>query len=72
MKVLIDGVMEGEHSPAERMLIGRTEFDAPEIDNCVIFKPVTGGKDIGEFTFVHITGSSDYDVYGQEVQTPLN
>lgn len=70
MKVLIDGVIEGEQSGSERMLIGRTEFDAPEIDNCVIFKPAICGKDVGEFTYVHITGSSDYDVYGEEVQTP--
>lgn len=71
VKVLVEGMLNGGGDSGEgEMLVGRTEFDAPEIDNCVIFKPAICGKDVGEFTYVHITGSSDYDVYGEEVQTP--
>ena len=73
VKVLVEGMLNGGGDSGEgEMLVGRTEFDAPEIDNCVIFTPCAHGRGIGEFTYAHITGSGDYDVYGEEVKTPLN
>lgn len=73
VKVLVEGMLNGGGDSGEgEMLVGRTEFDAPEIDNCVIFTPCAHGRGIGEFAYVHITGSGDYDVYGEEVKTPLN
>ncbi len=54
--VLIDEV-EGQHA------VGRTESDAPEIDNEV---HVTSPDPLspGEFVAVDIVGASEYDVYG--------
>ncbi|MCR4680539.1 MAG: 30S ribosomal protein S12 methylthiotransferase RimO [Bacteroidales bacterium] len=44
--------------------VGRTEFDSPDVDNCVIIpkgKPLR----IGEFYPITITEAADYDLYGQ-------
>jgi len=57
MEVLVEGVDE------EGAYYGRTRFDAPEIDNGVIF---TSDKDLqpGDFVFVEITDAYDYDLVG--------
>lgn len=47
--------------------IGRTRYDAPEIDNAVIFK-ADRNIEIGEITRVKITDAFDYDLIGVEVQ----
>jgi ribosomal protein S12 methylthiotransferase len=46
--------------------IGRTEYDAPEIDNSVIF---TSERKLtpGEFVKVQINDAFDYDLVGMEV-----
>ena len=50
----------------EKFYIGRTEYDAPEIDGIVYIS----GKNlkIGNFYKVKITHSSDYDLYGKKVK----
>jgi ribosomal protein S12 methylthiotransferase len=55
-KVLIDRRENG-------FFVGRTEFDSPEVDGEVF---VTSGSELktGEFYWVKITGSEDYDLYG--------
>lgn len=60
MKVIIDRE-EGDY------YVGRTEFDSPEVDPEVLIE--RGGKElcIGEFYRVEITGSDDFDLYGQIV-----
>ena len=46
--------------------IGRTEYDAPEIDNSVIF---TSDRELvpGDFVKVQINDAFDYDLVGVEV-----
>ncbi len=46
--------------------IGRTEFDAPEIDNTLVIKS-KGKHERGEFVTVKIIDSYDYDLVGTEV-----
>lgn len=46
--------------------IGRTEYDAPEIDNSVIFTSQRQ-LDPGDFVTVEITDGFDYDLTGREV-----
>jgi ribosomal protein S12 methylthiotransferase len=56
LKVVIDR-LEGDYT------IGRTEFDSPEVDGEVL---VSGNKKlkIGNYYQVKITGSEDFDLYG--------
>ncbi len=58
-EVLVEG-KEG------KFYIGRTEYDAPEIDGVVYIS----GKNlkIGNFYKVKITSSSDYDLYGKKMK----
>ena len=51
--------------PEEAVYVGRTYADAPEIDGSVFF---TADREIltGGFASVRITGSGDYDLYGEE------
>ena len=60
LEVLIDEIDE------DGSYIGRTEYDAPEIDNSVIFTSEKEHK-IGEFAMVEITDAFDYDLVGREV-----
>lgn len=44
--------------------VGRTEFDSPDVDNCVLIskdKPLT----IGEFYSIYITDAAPFDLYGK-------
>ncbi len=59
-EVIIDEIDE------DGSYIGRTRFDAPEIDNAVIFT----GKNLhkpGDIVMVHIDDAFDYDLTGTEV-----
>ena len=60
LKVLV------EEQDEEGAYIGRTEYDAPEIDNSVVF---TSEKEheAGDFVMVEITDAFDYDLAGKEV-----
>ena len=55
-----------EEQDEDGSYIGRTVWDAPEIDNAVIF---TSERDLvpGDFTNVEITDAFDYDLAGREV-----
>jgi len=57
MKVVIDR-LEGEY------FIGRTEFDSPEVDGEVLIS-ADQDLEIGNFYEVKITGSEDFDLYGE-------
>ena len=57
MKVVIDR-LEGDY------FIGRTEFDSPEVDGEVLISADKNLK-IGNFYQVRITGSEDFDLYGE-------
>lgn len=56
-KVLIDRV-EG------RNLIGRTEFDSPEVDNEVIINHPPADARPGDFLDIRITDATEFDLYG--------
>ncbi|NTW31385.1 MAG: 30S ribosomal protein S12 methylthiotransferase RimO [Bacteroidetes bacterium] len=58
LKVLFDRV-EGEY------LIGRTEYDSPEIDNEVLIKNSKLSKLVGKFCKVKIIQADNFDLYGE-------
>lgn len=55
-----------EEQDEEGAYIGRSVYDAPEIDNSVIFKGNNNIK-IGEIIKVEITDAFDYDLVGREI-----
>lgn len=55
-----------EEQDEEGTYIGRTEYDAPEIDNSIIFKSNKVLKP-GDMVMVQITDAFDYDLVGVEV-----
>lgn len=61
LKVLI----EGASSDAGYVFRGRSEFQAPEIDGVVYLS--SGKASIGEFYWVEITSSYDYDLGGRMI-----
>lgn len=61
-EVMVDEVVDEE---ACRYL-GRTRYDAPEIDDAVEFTGTTSHQP-GDIVFVNVTDSSEYDLYGEEV-----
>ena len=54
-----------EEHPEESLYIGRTVFQAPEVDGVTIVR----GKAlvVGDFTEVHITDASEYDISGEAI-----
>lgn len=60
LEVLIEEQIDGENT-----FIGRTCYDAREIDNSIIFTSVSRHKP-GEFARVKITDAFDYDLTGEE------
>lgn len=60
-KVLFDRI-EGDY------LIGRTEYDSPEVDNEVLVKKADGYTRIGDFANVKITEADAFDLYGNLVR----
>lgn len=60
LEVLVEGRDE------DGAYMGRTEYDAPEIDNSVIFTSDRNHAP-GEFVMVQITDAFDYDLVGKEV-----
>ncbi len=59
LKVIIDS----EEADA---YIGRTEYDSPDVDNCVIISK-KHALTVGEFYQVRITEAAPYDLYGEVV-----
>ena len=51
----------------EGSFVGRTEWDAPEIDN-ELFLPAASPVKIGDFVEVKITDATEYDLYGEVVK----
>ncbi len=56
-RAVIERIEEGN-------FVGRTEWDAPEIDN-EIFIPKKNGIHIGDFVRVKIDDATEYDLYGE-------
>lgn len=61
VKVLVEGVSEETNLPPQ----ARTEFQAPDIDGVIYIDE--GRPNTGEFNWVEITDSSDYDLVGRIV-----
>jgi ribosomal protein S12 methylthiotransferase len=59
LKVLIDR-RDGE------FFVGRTEYDSPEVDNEVLIRTEYDLKP-GNFYDILITGSTDFDLFGEPV-----
>ncbi|MCQ2551548.1 MAG: 30S ribosomal protein S12 methylthiotransferase RimO [Clostridia bacterium] len=62
----VEVLVEGLDDERDNSYIGRSSFDAPEIDNSVIF---TSEKTLkpGQFVNVLVTDAYDYDLVGKEV-----
>jgi ribosomal protein S12 methylthiotransferase len=50
----------------EEFYVGRTEFDSPEVDGEVLISKEVSLKK-GQFCFVEITDSEEFDLYGRVV-----
>lgn len=59
-------VLTEEKTDDEDVYIGRTQYDAPEIDNSVLF---TSSSDLiaGNFVKVKITDAMEYDLIGEDI-----
>ena len=60
LKVLVDRKEGG-------FFVGRTEYDSPEVDNEVLVDAKKHYLRIGDFVTIKITGSEDYDLYGDPI-----
>ena len=47
--------------------VGRTQYDSPEVDNEVLVAASNQYVRLGDFANVRITGSTDFDLYGEVV-----
>lgn len=63
-------LIEGEHEDTNLLFVGRTEFQAPEVDGVVIINDVCEGVDLvpGSFRTVLITEVSGYDLVGKALR----
>ena len=51
-------------------MVGRTEWDAPEIDQEVLVGAVPGLA-VGSFVIVKVTDTTEYDLYADRVEEEL-
>ncbi len=58
-------LVEGRHPETDLLLVGRSEFQAPEVDGHVIINE--GDAEFGSFSRVEITGTMEYDLLGRIV-----
>ena len=63
LEILVEGECEIAGS-RERLLLGRSYRDAPEIDGLVLV-PGAGDVPVGEMLQVHINGAMEYDLVGE-------
>lgn len=60
MSMLVEGV-----NPGERLLVGRTYRDAPEIDGLVV---ATGTAEEGDMVSIRVTNTTEYDIVGEQLK----
>lgn len=60
LDMLVEGV-----NPEERLLVGRTYRDAPEIDGLAI---VTGNANEGDIVPIRVTNTTEYDIIGEQLK----
>jgi len=61
-------VLEGS-IPEEDIYVGRTYKDAPDVDGYV-FMPIDRERMSGDYVYVRITGTRDYDLIGEIIDEP--
>ena len=61
----VDAIIEG-YLPEDNICVGRTYMDAPDIDG-YIFINTKKRYDSGAFVKAIVTGSSEYDLIGEEI-----
>ncbi len=67
----------GKHTRAvierieEGNAVGRTEWDAPEVDNEVFITRIPG-MNVGDFVPITVTDATEYDLYGEVINTPAS
>ncbi len=66
LRVLVDGHDDVEGATIDR-LVGRSMYDAPEIDGVVRLTVDGAQPNVGEFVWADITASDDHDLYGDVV-----
>ena len=60
LEVLIDEYSEDEH-----LYVGRTQWDAPDVDNQVL---VSGKTESRNFEIIEVTGAETYDLIGSIIE----
>lgn len=65
---ILSVIVEGKSTENPELNVGRTEFDAPDIDGNIFF---TGSQPVsGEIVRVRVTGAQEYDLIGEVVDEP--
>ena len=64
MTVVVEGYL-----PEDGIYTSRTYGDVPGVDGCLFFEPKTEHMS-GDFVRVRVTGSSEYDLTGVELEEP--
>ena len=63
-------LVEGTHTDTELLLAGRAEFQAPEVDSCVIINEIDEGlpqPSAGDFVTVQISDVAGYDLVARMI-----
>ncbi len=68
LDVLIEG--EGKAAGGEKLALGRTYRDAPEVDGLVLIPGFSGAR-TGDMLQVHINGAMEYDLVGEVLRTEV-
>jgi ribosomal protein S12 methylthiotransferase len=63
-------LLEGTHEDTDLLLVGRAEFQAPDVDGTVLVNDFAEGVDLadieaGDFGLVEVTESAGYDLVGK-------
>ena len=66
VRVVLEEPVESKENVPPGSWLGRSEGDAPEVDGCVYIK-TRGNYEPGCFIDVRVTGTSGYDLIGEEV-----
>ncbi len=60
----LDILIDEQDTQDKSLFLGRTQYDAPEVDGCVYVKSKRGLK-IGDFVKAKITDTLEYDLIGE-------
>lgn len=63
----LEVLIEGTHPDTDLLYTGRSRFQAPEVDGCVIINDSDGPINVGEIATVMITEVAGYDLVGKAI-----